>query len=40
MEYAYLEQLSKDRVFEFFFICLPLNIKGTTGSMVNPLAIV
>jgi len=40
MEYANLEQLSKDRVYEFFFVCLPLKIHGTTGSMVNPVAIV
>lgn len=40
MEYAYLEQLSKDRIYEFCFVCLPVRIQGTTGSMVNPLAIV
>ncbi len=40
MEYANLEQLSRDRIYEFFFVCLPLKIEGTTGSMVNPVAIV
>ncbi len=39
MEWVYLEGLSKDRVYEFLFICLPLPIRGATGSMVRPLAI-
>ncbi len=39
MEWVYLEDLSRDAVYEFLFLCLPLPIKGATGSMVRPLAI-
>lgn len=35
-----LEQLSRDRVYEFTFILIPLNIYGATGSPVRPLAVV
>ena len=35
-----LEALARDRVFEFLFVALPLKIRGATGSMVDPLAIV
>lgn len=40
MELAYLEDLARDRVYEFLFVCLPLRIRGATGSMVRPVAIV
>ncbi len=40
MEWVYLENLAADRVYEFLFICIPLPIKGATGSMVRPLAVV
>jgi len=39
LELANLEQLSADGVGEFCFVCLPLRIKGATGSMVRPVAI-
>ena len=39
MEWVYLEDLSRDGVYEFLFVCLPLPVKGATGSMVRPLAI-
>jgi len=39
MELAYLEGLASDGVREFLFVCLPLRIRGATGSMVRPLAI-
>ena len=35
-----LEELSRGRVFQFAFVCLPLRIKGATGSMVRSVAIV
>jgi len=35
-----LEQLRKDRVREFLFICLPLLVRGGTGSPINPVAVV
>jgi kynurenine formamidase len=39
IEELFLEDLSKDKVYEFLFICLPLRIKGATGSVVHPIAI-
>jgi kynurenine formamidase len=35
-----LEGLQKDRVKEFLFVCLPLKLKGATGSPVTPIAVV
>jgi kynurenine formamidase len=40
MELVHVEDLSRDKVFEFLFLCLPLRIKGATGSMVRPIAVV
>jgi len=40
MEWVFLETLSRDRVYDFLFVCIPLPIRGATGSMVRPLAIV
>jgi kynurenine formamidase len=40
LEFVYLEELARDRIYEFFFIALPLKIKGATGSMLRPIAIV
>jgi kynurenine formamidase len=40
MEWARLEELSRDKVYEFLFVCVPLPIRGATGSLVRPLAIV
>lgn len=40
MEWIYQEGLAKDSVYEFMFIALPLNIKGATGSLLRPVAIV
>ena len=39
MELAWLEDLARDRVHEFLFLCLPLRIRGATGSMVRPVAV-
>ncbi|WP_030661691.1 cyclase family protein [Streptomyces cellulosae] len=39
-ESLYLEELARDAIYEFLFIALPLKIKGATGSMLDPLAIV
>jgi kynurenine formamidase len=39
-ESIWLEELSRDGVFEFLFIALPLKIEGATGSMLDPLAVV
>jgi len=35
-----LEELARDRVYEFLFVALPLKIRGATGSMVDPIAVV
>jgi len=35
-----LDELSRDRVYEFLFVCSPLPIKGATASPVAPVAIV
>ena len=40
MESLYLEELSRDRVHEFLLVILPTKIRGATGSMIDPLAVV
>ena len=40
MESLDLEELAKQRVYEFCFIALPLKIRGATGSMIDPVAVV
>lgn len=39
LENAFLEDLARDRIYEFVLVCLPLKIGGATGSMVRPVAI-
>jgi len=39
MEMLNLEELAKDRVFEFLFVVLPLKIIGGTASPIRPIAI-
>ena len=34
-----LEQLAAEKVYEFVFVCLPLKMRGATGSPVRPVAI-
>jgi kynurenine formamidase len=34
-----LEDIARDRCYEFTFICLPLKIQGATGSPVRPIAV-
>jgi kynurenine formamidase len=34
-----LEQLAEAKVHEFAFVCLPLKMRGATGSPVRPIAI-
>ena len=38
-ELLYLEDLAADGVAEFLFVCLPLRLRGATGSMVRPIAV-
>ena len=35
-----LEQLARDRVYEFVFVAAPLKIRGGTGSPIRPIAVV
>lgn len=39
LENAFLEDLARERCYEFLLICLPLKIRGATGSMVRPVAV-
>jgi kynurenine formamidase len=34
-----LEELAAARVYEFGFVCLPLKMRGATGSPVRPIAL-
>ena len=40
IESLYLEELAADGVREFGFVCLPLKVRGGTGSLVRPIALV
>jgi kynurenine formamidase len=40
IESLYLEELARDGVHEFAFVCLPLKLRGGTGSPVRPLALI
>ncbi len=35
-----LEELARDSVYEFLFVALPLKIRGATGSMIDPVAVI
>jgi kynurenine formamidase len=39
LENLFLEDLARDQRYEFTFICLPLKLRGATGSPVRPIAI-
>ena len=39
IEMVNCEALARDRVREFCFVCLPVSIRGATGSMVRPVAL-
>jgi kynurenine formamidase len=39
MESLDLEELARERVYEFLFVALPVKIRGATGSMIDPVAI-
>ena len=40
LEMVDCEELARDRVHEFCFICLPLKIRGATGSFLRPVALI
>ncbi|HEY7417415.1 MAG TPA: cyclase family protein [Ktedonobacteraceae bacterium] len=39
IENLFLEDLARDQVYEFLFVCLPLKMRGATGSPVRPIAV-
>jgi kynurenine formamidase len=39
LENLNLERLAAEKVYEFAFVCLPLKMRGATGSPVRPIAI-
>lgn len=40
IESLFLEELARDEQYEFAFVCLPLKLRGGTGSPVRPVAVV
>ena len=40
MEFVQLNELAKDQVYEFCFICTPSKIRNATGMFVRPIAVV
>jgi kynurenine formamidase len=40
LENLFLEELARDQRYECTFVCLPLKLRGATGSPVRPIAIV
>jgi kynurenine formamidase len=40
IEMVNCEELARDQIYEFCFVCLPVSIRGATGSMVRPVAII
>lgn len=40
IENLFLEEIARDKQYEFDFICLPLKMRGATASPVRPIAIV
>jgi kynurenine formamidase len=39
LENLFLEELSENKIYVFFFICTPIKITGSTGSWIRPIAI-
>jgi len=35
-----MEELARERVYEFLFVAVPMKIQGGTGAPVRPLAVV
>jgi kynurenine formamidase len=38
IEVLNLEDLARERVYEFFFVAAPMNVRGATGAPIRPLA--
>jgi kynurenine formamidase len=39
VENVFLEELAQQQAYEFLFVCMPLKMRGATGSPVRPIAI-
>ena len=39
IENVNLEELAREKVYEFAFVCTPLKFNGATGSPIRPLAL-
>ena len=39
LEFAWLEELAKDKVYEFAFIAAQIKLRGATGAPARPLAL-
>jgi kynurenine formamidase len=39
LEMVYLEELAKEKTYEFLFLCLSPKTRGTTGAFVRPVAV-
>ncbi len=39
IENLFLEELARDQCYEFTFVCLPLKLRGATGSPIRPVAV-
>jgi kynurenine formamidase len=40
MESLDLEELARERIYEFLFVSLPIKVTGATGSMIDPIAVI
>lgn len=40
IENLFLEELARDQIYEFLFICLPLKMRGGTSSPIRPIVLV
>jgi len=40
MESLYLEEVARERIYEFLFVALPTKVTGATGSMIDPAAVI
>jgi hypothetical protein len=38
MEIAFLEELARDRIYQFAFLGAPMRLRGATGSPLHPWA--
>jgi kynurenine formamidase len=39
MEMVNMEEIARDKIYEFLFVALPCKIRGATGSLIRPIAV-